>query len=436
MNRILSRILVVLVLTPSFSMAGAWVAAAETSTDAAISLSAMVTIDTTSAPAATTSATMTPEMQQMMSEMDALMDPEAMQLHMDLMSPAMKQMMSQMMGGTSDASATAGSQHDHAGHSTGSGVHRFGESSLEQRAVSLSRSTYGTGTVASAVVANGARGDDILQAASLAGSIGGPVLPATSSAVSEVVASELGRLGVERVYIVGGTGHISASVQGRLESLGFTVSRVSGPTRAATATAVARKVAAVRGARTIGTVFVVSSDRPWDALTVSPYAYAKKIPVLFVSGSGIPAATTKALASLRVKHAIVVGSGISIKASTYRAVARATSGTDTRIAADTRWALADTLARYAVAKQWVTAAHPVIVNGTSSPSDAVIAGTHAGAKASVLVLSPAASLPRTARVFLVENRGTVTHPVVVGTTVAVEDAVLVDIQSLLQGASH
>lgn len=436
MNRIPTSLLVLCLLLPGFSLGGTQIAVAEVTAETSWAPSASSIVASPSPAVASATASMSPEMQQMMSLMDRLMSPEAMRLHMELMSPEMKAMMAEMMGSTSDTSSTVGGEHDHAGHTTGASIHRFDQTNLIDRAVALSRSTYETGTVKSAVLANGGQYYEVLSAAALAGTIKGPLLPSSAGSVATSVIAELRRLGVRQVYIVGTTGHVSLTVQRRLTTLGFAVARVAGTDGYATAAAVTRKVASLRGARTIPTVLVVNFDRPWDAVTVLPYAYARNIPVLFVNGSGVPVATSRAISDLKVQRAIVVGSGISIKDATYRSVARMTTATDTRIAADTRWALADRLARFALARTWVSAAHPVVVNGILSVADALVAGSHAGAQRSVLLLTPSDSLPRTARVFINEYRTAITHPVVAGTTSSVANMILTDIQSLLQTTSH
>lgn len=407
-------------------------AAGDTASSVAISIES-----TNSTPTASMCTSMTPEMAEMMALMNTIVDPAAMALHMELMSPEMKQMMSDMMGESTDASSTSGGSHDHTGHgAVGIGVHRFGQANVAQRAVALSRSTYATDTVDNVVLANLSQYQEAGPAAGLAGAVNGPLLPTSASSISGSVMAELDRLGVRRVYIVGSTGHVSESVRRRLENLGFTVVRVAGADRHATAAAVARRIAKVRGVRTLDAVFVVNADKPWDLATATAYSYAKKMPIVFVNGLGAPAVTSRVLTDLRVRRAVVVSTGISVKGSTYRAVARLTPGADTSIVADTRWALADNLGRYAIEQGWATAAHPVVSNGAELLPDALVAGPHAGAKGGVLLLTPSASLPRVARVFLVEHRASISHPVVAGTTAAVSEYAATDMLSLLKSSTH
>ena len=62
---------------------------------------------------------------------------------------------------------------------------------------------------------------------------------AAGSGVHQAVADELSRLGVQRVTLLGGAAAISEHTEGDLRAAGFTVDRLSGPTRVDTAIAVA-----------------------------------------------------------------------------------------------------------------------------------------------------------------------------------------------------
>ena len=88
-----------------------------------------------------------------------------------------------------------------------------------------------------AVVATGASFPDALAADYLAGQVGGPVLLADPAVLPSVTATELTALGVSTVYVVGGTGAVSAAVAAAIGALPapgagvIKVVRVSGSNR-------------------------------------------------------------------------------------------------------------------------------------------------------------------------------------------------------------
>lgn len=88
---------------------------------------------------------------------------------------------------------------------------------------------------------------DALSASAAAGSVGAPVLltNGTAQALEPQAKAILARMKPETVYIVGGTGAVSAPIEAEVRAMGYGVERLSGPDRYATSSAVAARVFAM-----------------------------------------------------------------------------------------------------------------------------------------------------------------------------------------------
>ena len=179
----------------------------------------------------------------------------------------------------------------------------------------------------SAVIVSGADANwpDGLPAASLAGVIGGPVLLTDPDELSASTGLVLGQLvtplpgRATTVYIVGGTAAVSADVEQVIIALGYTVDRVAGADRYATAVAVARKVASLG---TYGSfdggkmVFLASGLNFPDALAVGPIAHSNVNPVLLV-GDTLSTEVTDLLDDdvIDIQQVVVLGGTAAVPAA-------------------------------------------------------------------------------------------------------------------------
>ena len=163
------------------------------------------------------------------------------------------------------------------------------------------------------VIASGANFPDALGASALAGTNDAPILLTASDTLSWQTCNEIKRLNPEKAYIIGGTSAISSGVESSIRSLGVTTERVSGDTRQLTAQAISNKVCA---SETPDTVIVASSAAPWDSLSISSYAYAKKYPVLLTESNGkLSSQTIETLRSSGATRVIIVGGTASVAKS-------------------------------------------------------------------------------------------------------------------------
>ena len=198
----------------------------------------------------------------------------------------------------------------------------------------------------SAVIVSGAEANwpDGLPAASLAGVIGGPVLLTDPNQLTASTGLVLGQIvstlspDSPTVYIVGGTAAVSAEVEQAIVDLGYTVDRVAGDDRYATAVAVARKVASLG---TYGSfdggkmVFLASGKNFPDALAVGPIAHSNVNPVLLV-GDTMSTGVTDLLDDdvIDIQQVVVLGGTAAVPAAhvtTVQGISNTVSSTTSAI---------------------------------------------------------------------------------------------------------
>lgn len=171
-----------------------------------------------------------------------------------------------------------------------------------------------------------ARGDDLadaLAAAPLAYAKGkAPILLTETAALPAGVLDELTALGVKNVYIVGGTGAVSAAVEAQLAAK-FTVKRLWGADRAATALAVAKEAFPTAPAKAV----LVNGYAVADALSISAIAAYNGMPILLAEKDSVAADVATYLAGKTVYA--VGGTGV---------LSDAVVGTATRLSGADRYA--------------------------------------------------------------------------------------------------
>ena len=145
-------------------------------------------------------------------------------------------------------------------------------------------SAEGFASSSRAVVATGESFAGALAASGLAGAMGCPVVLTDGARLSGEAKSELSRLGVTSVTLVGGTSAVSEAVRLELESMGIHVTRVAGGSRQATSVAAMGALRAADGSS--DTVVVASGSTFADALATGPWAWRSASPVLLTSTDG------------------------------------------------------------------------------------------------------------------------------------------------------
>ncbi len=177
-----------------------------------------------------------------------------------------------------------------------------------------------------ALIANAYSFPDALSGSTLAGAVGGPVLLTRGDRLPSSVRNELIRLGVTKVYILGGPVAISNPVAKAVDAIpGVSIERVGGSNRVATARLVAREAASY--GPTAPLAFVVNSSKFPDALAASPMATYNVAPVLLTDGSTLSQDTRRALADslLGIDDVVIVG-GTAVVSSAVESEIRSILG--------------------------------------------------------------------------------------------------------------
>jgi putative cell wall-binding protein len=226
---------------------------------------------------------------------------------------------------------------------------------------------------------------DALAGSYVAGSHIGPILLANRRSVPAVSMDTLRALHVHKVRVLGGTGVLGPEVVAQLQAAGFTVERVAGTDRYATAAAVARNSGTanvgVRGTRG-RTILLANGTQPADALAAGPLAYGQQWPVLLTTASTLPAATRQALDELAIRHVVVVGGAAAVSQGIVGQL-EASGRTVERVAGVDRMGTAT-----AVADLIVSLGEPLTgigVANASSFADALALGVHAAPATPVLL---------------------------------------------------
>ncbi len=184
-------------------------------------------------------------------------------------------------------------------------------------AIELSQEVFADGSVDTAVVADAFNFPDALAAAPLAAAVGGPVLLNRTGGLDARVQAELDRLGVATVHLMGGVAAQSREVADELADAGFTVNRLAGSDRFATAALAANEAVDVwdaAGFSAAGDDVIIAlgahpdPSRAWpDALAVGQVAGHARRPILLVTPSRVPDVTQAAIDGLGADRLTIVG---------------------------------------------------------------------------------------------------------------------------------
>lgn len=152
----------------------------------------------------------------------------------------------------------------------------------------LAEKQFASSKTDNVVLVNGYGYADAVSATPLAKLLKAPILLTSGgSSLESEVSKTISDIGAKNVYIVGGTGVVSSSIETSLDS-NYTVERIQGTedtTRMGTNAAVAEKVISMGGQKT--GMLVNGKDGYADALSVAAVAAQKGYPVLLASSTGV-----------------------------------------------------------------------------------------------------------------------------------------------------
>jgi putative cell wall-binding protein len=235
-----------------------------------------------------------------------------------------------------------------------------------------------------AVLASGANFPDALSAAALAGSSGAPILTTDPNNLSEQALVQLMRLGVTKVYIMGGERAVSANVERALAAQGYATQRVSGADRVQTAI-VALDAAVANGANS-DTVIVATGYNFADSLSISPYSYMTRSPILLTQANGMLSDTSIVAlrAHPRIKKAVIVGGPAAVSVAVEGQL-QSLGIANMRIEGANRYETSKKIADFETAAgDWFSYVEPVVTTGKAFPD--ALAGAPFAANSGRVVL--------------------------------------------------
>jgi SpoIID/LytB domain protein len=281
-------------------------------------------------------------------------------------------------------------------------------------------------TFPSAEVAIIARGEgavsfaDGLAANFLGGVLTAPTLLTGVGVLPQVTADALQSLGVKSVKVLGGTGAVSDAVAQQLAQK-YSVERIGGENRYATAAAIARAGSTSVGVFDGKKTAVLSSGVAFpDALAAGSIVYGMRFPQLLTDPATLPPETASALKDLGIQHVIITGGETAVSAAVKQAVEALGITTERPHGAD-RFQTAMVLADLALNRYGFSSAHVDIPTGESFP-DALTAGSHAGKSRAPIVLGTKLGVATATCTFLKNRSGALDGGHIFGGPVAIDDS--------------
>ncbi len=204
-------------------------------------------------------------------------------------------------------------------------------------AAAISRASFPGGSPL-AYLSIGTNYPDGVAAGAVAAAKNAPLLLTSGTSLSPETATELARLGATEVMILGGEKAISVGVEAQLAA-SYTVGRLSGPNRYATAAAVS--ASAFPGP--VDVVYVATGEDFPDALVGGPAAYAHGSPILLTAPTALSPETALELERLQPGQIIILG-GPAVVSSSVEGALEA-YGPVSRIAGSDRASTAAAIAR-------------------------------------------------------------------------------------------
>lgn len=184
------------------------------------------------------------------------------------------------------------------------------------------------GSVSAAVVAYGYGWTDALPGTALAAAVHGPLLLTHNTSLDSQTQTELQRLGVKTVYVVGNLSNVNAAVRTALSKVPGVTSVVSVTGASSDVYTAARdtayQVKVKRGNWTGGPVFISRSDIFADSLAASSLAANQKAPIILVPGptgsQALPPASLQALQDINPSKIVICGSTMAVTAAMQTAI--------------------------------------------------------------------------------------------------------------------
>jgi putative cell wall-binding protein len=239
-----------------------------------------------------------------------------------------------ILGGTAVVSSEV---QDHLGSCTDGAVIRISGNDRYATAAAVSRAAFGSATVA--YLAVGTSYPEAVAAGPIAALRNAPLLLTRTESLPPETRTELQRLGISEVVILGGTGAVSSAVETDLATT-YTVTRIDGTDRYSTVAAIS---ASYFHPDEVPVAYVARGDLFVDALAGGPAAVAHGGPILLTDKNLLPAATASELDRLNPGKIVILGGPAAISATVENALGQYTAGGVSRLAGSNRYATAATI---------------------------------------------------------------------------------------------
>lgn len=279
-----------------------------------------------------------------------------------------------------------------------------------------------------AILCTGLNFPDALSAGPFAKLLNAPLLLTRPSVVSDETMAELERLGVSKVYLIGGADVVNESVKAQLEAEGMVTSRIEGADRYATSVALATVMAdELGGAWSVDHAFFARGDNFPDALAVGPVAAGALSPIILVKPTEIPAVVADAVDTLNITSGVVVGGPDVVTGTVYDGLEAIMQGNGGDQYPMERWYGADRYAtaidviEHGVEIRWIDLDTVGVATGANFP-DALGGGAALGRYGSPVMLAKN-PLPTSVTAWLDANAMAIGRVDVFGGSDVVPDAV-------------
>lgn len=174
-----------------------------------------------------------------------------------------------------------------------------------ETSLKVAESVYPKGTK-TVILANKDKFTDVLVATPYSKTIKAPILYTDFNSVPNEVLTALKKLGVENIILIGGENTISKLQERALEGMGYKTDRVNGADRYDTAKLIAERMKKA-GAKGADNVIIASGEVFPDALSISPLALEKEIPILLTNKDTISSYTVNQLEPLHIDKIYISG---------------------------------------------------------------------------------------------------------------------------------
>jgi putative cell wall-binding protein len=268
--------------------------------------------------------------------------------------------------------------------------------------VEICNAAFPGGTAPAAVLASGQDYADALTGSAVAGAAGGPLLLTAKDRLPDSVAREVRSLAPSKVYIMGGTAAVSASVEESVRSLlpSAEIVRLAGANRYDTSVLAAREVESLTGV----TKAIVVSGSAWaDGAAISGLAYARRYPILLTATDRVPGSVSAFFADAKPAATLIAGGTSVVTGGVATTIADLTGGDVTRLAGADRYHTSSAIARHSVDVEGFGYGQVYLATGATY-ADALSGGVLAGVTEQPILLTRVDSCPGGTQSFLLERK--------------------------------